>query len=74
MYIGDVFVIPLGSKYAILQQKYHSTRAVESRKLFIVRSKVTTIESLRLSTDHVESNFCCKLENLEPRGHREEKT
>lgn len=44
LYVGGVFVIPLGSKLANFQQISHLTRAVKNRKKFYIEINLDIIE------------------------------
>ena len=64
LYVGDVFLYPLALSMPFCNKKLHSTRAMESRKLFIV-VKFILCDFLQLVSSAI---FCCKLAYLEPRG------
>ena len=68
LYVGDTYVIPLGSKYADFQQKITSdTSCGKTQTLY--SSKVTTIQSLRLSTARVGWDFLLKIGILRAKGY-----
>ena len=66
--VGDVFVIPLGFKYADLQRKFSLDTSFGKSQTFHCY-KYATMESLRLSTELASRGIlCCKSAYIEPRG------
>ena len=68
LYFGNVFVIPLGSKYADLQQKITPDTGCRKSETFHC-SNVTTMKSLWLSTARVECNFLSQIGILRVMGY-----